>query len=1460
MAVGEVNPSSAAVPGHHRPTAEPHGAAFGPGPADGRMGGANGGPPADPAGDVRFRERTRALVCCLALAALAFATRPGAILADTKIDMAVQPGGFLGRALHLWDPEQFGQLQNQAVGYLFPMGPFHLLGDLAGLPAWITQRLWLTALMCLAFLGARRLAARLGVGGPTSRLVGAMAYTLAPGGLATLGQISSEYLPVAMLPWIVLPLVTAVEGGGRARAAARSGIAIALCGGINATATIAVLTVPVLYVLTRPRAAPRVRTLAWWSGAAGLATLWWLVPLLLTGTYGFSWLTYTEKADTTTGPTGLVNTLRGAERWVNYLNVDGQAWWPVGHALSVSPVPMVCTGVVAALGVAGLLRRLLPERSFLLLTLLAGLVIISAGHLSDVPGLFSGQVRELLDGALAPLRNVHKFDAVVRLPLAFGLAHLLTSVQAGAPVRHGPAGPSRPRRALLVPAATLLGLGGIAGTAASNGLTGPGVFQEVPSYWRDAASWLNARAGQQGVLALPGAAFGEYTWGRPMDDIVQPLLSVRWGVRQLVPAGSPGYTRALDAIDQQVRSGTASPGMSAFLGRMGVRYLLVRNDLRRETLRGAWPARLHQALGSSPGLRRVAVFGGPVGGDLTDDAVSGLDQPSPALEIYEVAGADDVVDMADATSPVRVYGGPESLLSMADGKALPRGPVLLNDDSPELGGAPVVSDSTRLLRRNFGELHQTSPTLADADRAKAADVLDEGWEKYTTSATYGGGVRNVTASSSAAGADAIPQARQTAATPYAALDGNRFTAWETGGWTGPVGQWLKVDFDRPRELSRLSASFVKNEKVGPPIARVAVETEAGTVAQAVRPDAAAQELRVPSGETRWVRVRILGLTKEPPVIAWARAGIAELSIDGVKPARTFTLPTPKTAKDAAYVMSRASGTASDCMKGARRWVCAPSLGSADEEGDGLDRTFTAKAARNVPLTGTAVLTDPALIERYTTFGNTTRVAAGSTITEHPAAQARSGFDGDPETTWIAAESDLTPTYTVAWRGRVRVGTITLRQPPGAGGSTQVMVEGEQGQTREGRPDAKGRLSFAPMNTDRLTVTFRRDGRLQPVQLTDLVIPGVRPLPNLRDFPLRLKCGFGPQVKLGGATVPTRAVGTVGDVLEGKPLRFAACGRGVNLREGANRLASAAFDPFRIETAVVGRAATGGRPQQAVRVTEWSSGSRKVEVEAERRSFLTVNENYNPGWKARVGGTALEPVRLDGWKQGWIVPAGTNGTVELAYGPDRAQRIAVVAGLNLLLVLLLVACLRGPGGGQRRPLPAGTGWPVWAALGLAVLLGLWVAGPVGGAVTAVVAGVTAWARTRTSRFARAVASPWPVAAFALVGTLCLAVGIRFGLVDNPAAPSGLVGDVVPQLLGAAVVARLAIELWRPRPRAAAEPIVISWRAPGDAPAAGTASPPGSNPPSPLRWSPPGAGADPSPPSPGPSGRSPRTRRR
>jgi arabinofuranan 3-O-arabinosyltransferase len=1222
--------------------------------------------------DPWLRERLRTLLCCLFLILLATATSPGRIVGDTKIDMALNPLGFLARALRLWDVEQFGQLQNQAAGYLFPMGPFYALGHLAGVPPWITQRAWLGGLMCVAFLGARRLALRLRIGGPAGRLAGGMVYALGPHTLAALGINSSEYLPVAMLPWMVIPLIA--HWRGRVRAAARSGLAVACCGGINGAATVAVLVVPVLHVLTRSRdelpGASRVRLLAWWCAATALATAWWAVPLVLLGRYAYSWLLYTEKADLTTATTGLTDVLRGTERWIDRLVVDGRPWWPLGHVLATATLPTLATGCLAALGIAGLLRSRLPERRFLLLTLMIGVSVMVAGH----AGPLAPAVRELIDGPLAPFRNLYKFDGLVRLPLALGIAHVCTRAERG-------------RFRSRFPVATAAALTGLVVPVFTVGLSGGGSFAEVPAYWRAATAWLNAHAGQNGVIAVPGARFGEYTWGRPMDEVTQPLLRARWAERELVPAGSAGLTRLVDAVDQRITSGQGSAGLTDVLARIGVRYILVRNDLRRADLRGAWPARVHEALAASPGIHRVAWFGAvPVGRTAPDDAVGAVDQPYPPVEIYQVAGAADVVQLTDADRALRLYGSPEALLTMADDGLLRDRPVLLDGDGGGEPAAPVVADSLRRVARDFGEIRgQDPPTMTAGDErgvpGQRRDIMEPAWERYSTVAEYTG-IRNITASSSASDASTPAGFHDPGGRPYAAIDGDPLTRWVSGAPGAPAGQWLRVDFDRPRIPANLTVALGQDPLLGPPPVRVAVETENGRTAQAVSRTGRAQALRVPAGSTRWLRIRVLAVAGHR-VPAGARVAITEVHIDGVRAERHYRLP-PSPA-GAAVVLSRAPGRLPGCMRGSVRWVCSSSLGRGDEEPYGFDRIFTAAAGGEATLSGMAGISDPELIQRYTSLDPRLRVRAGSVATKDPADLPRAAFDGDPATTWVPAAGDPSPWLSIAWGRRVTVDHLTVRRPPGASDPLQVRVEGDRGQWRESVLGPEARLEFRPMRVTGLTLRFSGG----PPQITDVAVPGVRPFRSPPSTRVPLPCGFGPALSLDGRSVPTRATGTFGDLLAGRAIPFQAC-RPVTLAPGDNTLTQAAFNGFRIDSALVepsaGPASVPPGETSPVRVTHWSTEDRQVRLHAEHDSFLVVQENANSGWQARIGGRRLRPVRIDGWRQGWLVPAGTSGTVTIMYAPGGIYRAALFGGLALLPALLAAAFWRSRSTG--RPAPAG----------------------------------------------------------------------------------------------------------------------------------------------------------------------------
>ncbi|MEP6761835.1 MAG: alpha-(1-_3)-arabinofuranosyltransferase family protein, partial [Sporichthyaceae bacterium] len=366
--------------------------------------------------------RMRELAAAVGLTAVAFAQSPGKLVADTKLDLVVAPGEFLHRALLAWDPHVgFGQLQNQAYGYLFPMGPFFWLGQLAGLPGWVVQRSWWALLLVVAFTGMLGLTAALGVGTWNTRMVAALAFSLSPRVLSTIGPLSVESWPLALAPWVLLPLVRCREPSQVRRAALASAVAFACVGAVNAAATVAVLAPPILWLLTRESGPTRRRLVRWWAAGVALALAWWLLPLLVLGGYAYPFLDYIESARITTSVTSVLNVLRGTSDWVAWSPSLGEPSWPAGWWLASSVLAVLATSAVAGLGLAGLASRSLHERRFLLWSLLLGTLLMAVGH----AGPAAPAARDLLDGPLAVLRNVHKLDLMVRIPLMVGLAHAL---------------------------------------------------------------------------------------------------------------------------------------------------------------------------------------------------------------------------------------------------------------------------------------------------------------------------------------------------------------------------------------------------------------------------------------------------------------------------------------------------------------------------------------------------------------------------------------------------------------------------------------------------------------------------------------------------------------------------------------------------------------------------------------------------------------------------------------------------------------------------------------------------------------------------------------------------------------------------------------------------------------------------------------------------------------------------
>lgn len=1253
------------------------------------------------------------------------AVAPGRMTFDTKLGVALDPFRFLGDLGELWHSRAgFGGIFDQYVGYAFPMLPFYALTDLVRLPVWLAERLWFSLIVTAAFWGALRLAERLGVGTARTRLLAATGYALWPVFTVVIGSTSAAALPGAMLPWVLLPLT---DPRVPARAAAlRSALLIPFMGGVNAASTLASLLPVGLYLLSRP-AGPRRRTLlAWWIPGVLLATAWWVVPLLLLGLHGENFLPYVEQSGTTTATMSATELLRGAGNWVAYLHF-GEAWLPAGWTVATSVLAVLGSASAAALGLAGLARRDVPERRWLLLVVLSVVLVTLAGYGGPLGGLLHATVQDWLNGPLVPFRNIYKFQPGLALALMLGLAHLTAVL-----------GRPRPRPYVPLVAAALV-LPGLLLPYVNGSILQPGAFRKLPTHWERAADWLKKNSPATRALVVPATAHGIHTWGTTVDQPLDVLAKSPWAQRDYVPFGTPGNRRAMDAVEQALLSGGEVPGLSDFVHRAGLHYVVVRNDLDPDQIGYVPPQTVKRTLEAS-GYRRVTGFG-PVltGGRIPDDTpvqIEGLYPRQQAVEVYEPPKATERPGRAalkPAADTAVVSGGPEALLRLsADPLMKDRPTVLAGDATPGLGTPPVraVADGLRRADTRFGLVNtNTSYTYTATERNPSGSAQDPGRPprqilpgddpRHQTTAVLRGAA-SVTASSSGNWLFHLPQYD-----PVNAFDGNPDTAWTEGSADSPVGQWLRIDFERELSLpGSIRLTPLPSGGLRAAATSVRVETERGSEVSALRPGGGAQTVRILAGESGYLKITIEGAQQGAPGLTGA--GFSSVDIPGVTVTRLLALPEDAAGEDSApqevYSLHRGSDPGG--------------LSPASAE-VGLHRQFLTRTDGTYALRATALPVPGEALDRllYRLAPEQRRkltATADSTARLGSSLSPRNLVDGDLTTAWIAGERAV---IHLRWPEKRAVGEIVFA--PAGGLSTraqQVEISSPDG-AATASVDENGLARFQPIRTDRLDITVTRtapltlhnpvaDGRLQlPVGLSEVHVPALDayrvPQPD-PDTTFALPCGQGPVLSIDGTLHATAARGKVRDLTQRRPVGVSLCAGAerdgtARLTAGTHRVEAGDTGPLAITDLSLVRG-TAPRPagpadRRALTTGDWSGDRRSVEVGAGPASYLQLFENHNDGWRATLEGRELTPVRIDGWQQGFLVPEGEGGTVRLEFTPARWYVAGLVGGAVgvLLLVGLVLVLGRGRSGADGPDEPPAPG----AVLGVAAL-------------TVVVALVAGWA--------------------------------------------------------------------------------------------------------------------------------------
>ncbi len=264
----------------------------------------------------------------------------------------------------------------------------------------------------------------------------------------------------------------------------------------------------------------------------------------------------------------------------------------------------------------------------------------------------------------------------------------------------------------------------------------------------------------------------------------------------------------------------------------------------------------------------------------------------PSLEIYALPGANRV-DAYPASSLAVLSGGPEALPTLAASGVLGNRPTVLAADlaAGSAGDALLPADlkptawidTDTLTRRDeqYGSLHGgdsylLAPGAKAAGESTAPQVrLDVDPNGHQTTASLSG-VQSVTASHYGFVLGAVPQAG-----PESAIDGDPTTSWSVSGFPRRnVGQWLQVTFPKAISANHVSVQLLDDSSKRIRITSLRVTTDAGSLQTKVSSGAKPQLIALPAGPTKTLRLTITSVAGGAKSGSYG-PGISELTIPGV---------------------------------------------------------------------------------------------------------------------------------------------------------------------------------------------------------------------------------------------------------------------------------------------------------------------------------------------------------------------------------------------------------------------------------------------------------------------------------------------------------------------------------------------------------------------------------------------------
>jgi len=832
----------------------------------------------------RARRYAQALLAAIGFG-VALVSQPGSYFADARFEYAFEPERGVRQLGALWQPTTgLGRIAGTEQGPI-PILTYWTL-RVIGFGPELAQHLWHGLLLAAAAIGAASVVGHFRRRWGIWHVATGLAFAFNPLSLGLFTNSLIFLATIAVAPWMHLAVLKSGQRDQRWKWAAVLTLCIAaalpteLPGTLFNLGFLLPTAVYVVYVERSCRLRPMIEFVARTAALSTLTVAF--VAIRTTRSVGdlSSRLVLSEDPEFVSATTSFSESLRGMGSWLAYFRFGSIDPRPQFAPLIESPFIVAATFVVPICAAVFLVKSHWPPRFFFAaLAALSLTVVVGLYPFPLTPwGEFVAWLNENAP-ATSAFRNSLKAGAPMVLSLTVLFGGLVErTVEARTPQ---------------LPAGAVGFTWVVVFVASSLPVWTLDLYPEnrkldsVPAYWDDAADWLNSEGADATgrVLVLPGSTSTTYRWGYVGDDIFTALLSVPHLRQGAFPASTPEAHSLLAALDRSV--GDPAYRVEAqldVLRRLGVRFVVVRNDLDWRALQQPRPTQL-DPWRESPELVRVATFG-PVGAFTVDDAdrspEAATERLLPPVEIYELVEWQPIVRPVPAAAPILMSGDGDGWLSLAMNGFLDGSRPLVSTGSlsPEAlaarfdEGSPLLITDTnalRQLRATSAGLSLSSPLGPDST-VRGSYALYPGEQRQTTS--WIPGVIGVESS--------VEGASRPWFRAENAFDRDMRTAWRSGAISPSVQPWLEVEFDEPRPVRRVR---VRSDVTSSgQFATGQVVTSDGTMYPFVFGDEAAV-VDLDGKTTRSVRVVITGAANT------AEVGIASIEIDDLDLAEHRQVPT-----------------------------------------------------------------------------------------------------------------------------------------------------------------------------------------------------------------------------------------------------------------------------------------------------------------------------------------------------------------------------------------------------------------------------------------------------------------------------------------------------------------------------------------------------------------------------------------